>query len=159
MFILTFAAAIGSGLVAGVFFAFSSFIMSALGRLPAQQGIAAMQSICITVINLGFMLALFGTAVLGLVLTAGSFSQWGQPRQILLVLAAVFYAVGCIGVTMVCNVPLNNALVAVQSDSGEAVTLWARYLKEWTFWNHVRTVASAITCALYIAAVARLSAD
>jgi uncharacterized membrane protein len=56
-------------------------------------------------------------------------------------------------------VPLNNALVAVQSDSGEAVTLWARYLKEWTFWNHVRTVASAITCALYIAAVARLSAD
>jgi uncharacterized membrane protein len=38
-------AALGSGLVGGVFFAFSTFVMRALARVPAAQGIAAMQSI------------------------------------------------------------------------------------------------------------------
>ena len=40
VFVLIFAAAIGSGLVAGIFFAFSSFVMAALGRLPSDHGIA-----------------------------------------------------------------------------------------------------------------------
>jgi hypothetical protein len=39
--VLTVAAAVGSGVMAGVFFAFSTFVMRALGRLPAPQGIAA----------------------------------------------------------------------------------------------------------------------
>ncbi len=47
--ILTFAAVLGSGLVAGIFFAFSTFVMRALGQLPQDQGIAAMKSINITV--------------------------------------------------------------------------------------------------------------
>jgi uncharacterized membrane protein len=44
-FVLTVVAALGCGLNAGVFFAFSSFVMAALRRLPPAQGIAAMQSI------------------------------------------------------------------------------------------------------------------
>ena len=40
VFVLIFAAAIGCGLVAGIFFAFSSFVMAALGRLPSDHGIA-----------------------------------------------------------------------------------------------------------------------
>ena len=51
LFILTLLAALGSGLVAGIFFAFSAFIMSALGRVAAQCGIAAMQSINVTVLK------------------------------------------------------------------------------------------------------------
>jgi hypothetical protein len=35
----------------GVFFAFSSFVMAALRRLPAAQGIAAMQSIHVTAVT------------------------------------------------------------------------------------------------------------
>lgn len=42
---VTLIAALGCGLVAGVFFAFSSFVMPALKRLPPAQGISAMQSI------------------------------------------------------------------------------------------------------------------
>jgi uncharacterized membrane protein len=67
-FTLTFAAALSSGLVAGVFFAFSSFVMPALGRIHPDQGIVAMQSITVTAITPAFMLALFGTAVVALVL-------------------------------------------------------------------------------------------
>jgi len=44
LFIVTLLAALGCGLIAGVFFAFSTFVMKALARLPTSHGIAAMQS-------------------------------------------------------------------------------------------------------------------
>jgi uncharacterized membrane protein len=66
---LTVLAALGAGLVAGIFFAFSTFIMAALARLPAEGGIAAMQSINVAVLNPLFFLAFFGTAAIALVLS------------------------------------------------------------------------------------------
>ena len=62
--ILTLLAALGSGLMAGLFFAFSSFVMAALARLPADQGITAMNSINVTILNLSFSVAFFGTTIL-----------------------------------------------------------------------------------------------
>ena len=64
LILLTFAGVLGSGLVAGVFFAFSSFVMRALGRLPESDGIAAMKAINVTVLNPGFFLAFFGTGAI-----------------------------------------------------------------------------------------------
>ena len=66
----------------------------------------------------------------------------------------VLYVLGMFVVTMTFNVPLNNALAAADPASQEAASLWARYLTDWTFWNHVRTVASTLACALFIAAIA-----
>lgn len=153
MFVLTFAAAIGCGLVAGIFYAFSTFVMAALGRLPSDQGIAAMNSINVTVINPLFMVAFFGTALVCLVLAALSWLWWDEASGKLLLLGAVVYLAGCIGVTMFRNVPLNDALAAVQPGTAEATALWARYLNEWTLWNTVRTVASAIAAILITAAL------
>jgi uncharacterized membrane protein len=79
IFLLTFTGAIGSALVAGIFFAFSTFVMQALGRIPAEQGITAMQSINITVINPLFMLAFLGTGAVCLVLGGGRSSS-GRRR-------------------------------------------------------------------------------
>src|SRR5215203_1545051 len=101
---LTLAAAIGCGLVGGIFFAFSTFVMAALGRLPTDHGIAAMNSINVTVINPLFFLAFFGTGLLCLLLLAGSYFWWDQVSGKLLVAAAVIYLAGCIGVTMAFNV-------------------------------------------------------
>jgi uncharacterized membrane protein len=69
LFGLKLVTALGCGLVGGVFFAFSTFVMRALARLQPKEGIAAMQSINITVINPWFMTALFGTAIAGLFLS------------------------------------------------------------------------------------------
>ena len=149
-FIITFVSAISSALVAGVFFAFSTFVMQALGRIPPEQGIAAMQSINITVINPLFMLAFMGTGALCLAMAAGAFLRWEEPGSKLILAASLIYLVGCIGVTIAFNVPLNDALAAVQPGTDEVATLWARYLSEWTFWNHVRTVAPIISAALLI---------
>lgn len=146
---LIFIAAIGCGVIAGIFFAFSSFIMAALGRIPAAQGIAAMQSINTTVINPGFMLALFGTALLCLGLACMAFFSWEHPGSALIVAASLLYLLGCIGVTMVCNVPLNDLLAAAQPNAPETQALWSRYLRQWTLWNHVRTVAPAASAVLF----------
>ena len=59
--ILTVVNAIGSALVAGVFFAFSAFVMAGLGRAPAEAGTAAMQGINVTAPTAPFMIAFLGT--------------------------------------------------------------------------------------------------
>lgn len=146
-----FAAAIGSGLVAGIFFAFSSFVMAALGRQPTAHGITVMNAINVTVINPGFMLAFFGTGVLCLAAVIGAALWWPGTRGILIIVATILYVGGSIGVTMVFNVPLNNALAGASVDTPEAAALWTRYLKDWTRWNTVRTVASASAAVLFTA--------
>ena len=153
VFVLIFAAAIGCGLVAGIFFAFSSFVMAALGRLPSDHGIAAMNEINVTVINPLFFLAFFGTAALCLAASAGSALRWTTSSGTLVLLASVIYLAGCIGVTMFRNVPLNNALAAVTLGTPEAAALWTRYLSEWTFWNTVRTVAPVVSAVLFTVAL------
>ena len=66
--VLAVAAALGSGVIASFFCAFSICVMRALGRLPPHQGIAAMQSINVVVLNPWFFTALFGTAALCIIL-------------------------------------------------------------------------------------------
>jgi uncharacterized membrane protein len=147
--VLTFCAALGCALIAGVFFAYSSFVMTALAKLPPAQGVAAMQSINVFAITPLFMTALFGTAaecVLLIVLTV--MTPRGGAGYVLA--GAVSYLVGTIVVTIACNVPRNNALAAVRPDSAEATSIWADYVVTWTAWNHVRTVASLIAAALLI---------
>src|SRR5687768_3119638 len=108
--VATFSTALGCGLIAGVFFAFSTFIMPALARLPAPQGIAAMQSINVAAITPLFMLALFGTGAACLVLGAYSLFTWQQPGAAYLLAGGLIYFFGVVVVTIVFNVPRNNAL-------------------------------------------------
>jgi hypothetical protein len=63
--LVTLLSTVGCGLVAGFFFAFLICVMKALGRLPAEQGITAMQSINVVVINPWFLTAFFGTGPRG----------------------------------------------------------------------------------------------
>jgi uncharacterized membrane protein len=154
-FVLKLCAALGCGLVAGVFFAFSTFVMPALARLQPTQGIAAMQSINITAINPLFMLALFGTAVVCLFLAIAALLQWQQPGTTYLLMGSLLYLVGSVGVTIACNVPLNDALAVVKPDSPDGITLWAKYLTNWTFWNHIRTIVSMAGAALLMISLSK----
>lgn len=148
-FPLVLVAALGCGLVAGVFFAFSTFVMPAFARLQPPQGIAAMQSINITAINPLFMIALLGTAFACLFLVVSVLFKWHQPSALHLLAGSLLYLVGAIGVTIAFNVPLNYDLAIVKPDSSEGATLWATYLTDWTFWNHVRTIAAIAAAALF----------
>jgi uncharacterized membrane protein len=147
--LLALAAALGSGLAAGFFFAFSATVMAALEKIPAPQGIAAMQSINVVVLNPWFFSVFFGTAALCLVAIVASALRWNDPRALYWLAGGAVYLVGTIGVTMVCNVPRNNALAALSPASVEAGALWLKYVPTWTAWNHVRTIAALVAALLF----------
>jgi uncharacterized membrane protein len=152
--ILTFIAALGSGLMAGFFFAFSATVMWALGRIQPASGIAAMQAINVVVLNPLFLGTFFGTAILSLVLAITALAGWSEPGSGYLLAGSLLYFGGTFLVTVVFNVPLNNKLAAVKPDSAEGKAVWTRYLREWTAWNHVRTVAPLAAMAAFILAFA-----
>ncbi|KAA0013007.1 DUF1772 domain-containing protein [Billgrantia pellis] len=144
--------AIGCGLVAGLYFAFSGFIMQALGRIDLGAGISAMNAINKAILRSLFMPLFFGTTLASAVLAALAPMRWGEPGTALMLAGGLIYMVGMFGVTLALNVPLNNEL-ARAAVTGDATAVWPRYLKHWTLWNHVRTVASTVACSCFIAAL------
>lgn len=144
---LPFLVCLGAAIVAGVFFAFSSFVMKALAQLPPAQGIAAMQRINVVVLNPVFLGVFVGTAVLAGIAVFAGFFPWGAPRSMLLFAAGLAYLVGCFGVTVVFNVPRNERLARLEAESEPGLAYWPVYLREWTRWNHVRTAAAALGAA------------
>jgi len=149
---LIFFTAISCALSAGIFYAFSTFVMQALAEQPSASGIATMQSINITVINPLFMAAFFLPAIASILLIISVLRQWDQPGAIYLLVGSICYLIGTIGVTVAGNIPLNDALAIVQPDSLEGATFWTRFLTDWTFWNHVRTIAALMASVFFVAA-------
>ncbi len=148
IFLLTLLSALGCGLIAGVFFAFSAFVMPALARVPPAQGIAAMRSINVAALRWPFMAAFFGTAASCALLAVGSLF-WRQDHfDSYLFIGGVTYLAGTVLVTVLFNVPRNEKLIGVRPGSVEGAEFWSRYLAEWTAWNHVRALASLLAAAL-----------
>lgn len=147
---LTFVAALGSGVVAGVFFAFSSFVMPGLARMPAAGGIAAMNSINITAVTPMFMTALFGTALVCLVVGIGAVMNMAQPGALWLLAGSLLYIFGSVVVTAIFNVPLNDALAGVDPAGANASAVWTSYLSEWVMWNHVRAITGIVAFGCFI---------
>jgi uncharacterized membrane protein len=144
-FTITLVAALGCGLMAGLFFAFSVAVMKALGRLPSAEGIGAMQSINVAIINPLFLVVFFGTAAACVLVMIASLLRWHDPGTIYLLIGGALYLVGTFFVTLVFNVPKNNALASVAPAQG--ASLWTDYLSKWTAWNHVRAAAALAAAA------------
>jgi uncharacterized membrane protein len=140
--IIALAALLGSGLIGGVFFAFSSFIMKALARVPSAEGIRAMQSINVVVINPMFLGAFIGTALLSAVMALLVLTGWSGPLPHWFFVGALLYVFGTFLVTARRNVPLNDQLEKVVPEAG--AELWSKYLRHWVFWNHIRTTAAML---------------
>ncbi len=142
-------ALLGSALVGGIFFAFSSFVMKALARVPSAEGISAMQSINVVVLNPSFLGPYVGTAVVSVGAGGLAWAGWGRPFAAFFLGGALFYLVGTFLVTALGNIPLNDELAAVPAADPAAGAVWERYLSRWTMWNHVRTVAAMVAALLY----------
>lgn len=140
-------ALLGSALIAGVFFAFSGFVMKALAKLPSPEGIAAMQSINVVVLNATFLGTFIGTALVSMLIAVLAVMAWSTPSAPWLLAGAVAYLAGTFLVTGLGNVPLNEQLAAVSATDPDAVLVWKRYLERWTPLNTIRTMA-AVAAAL-----------
>jgi uncharacterized membrane protein len=144
---------LGAATIGGVFFAFSTFVMRALAQLPPAHGVAAMQRINVVVLNPPFLGVFIGTAMVQAMAAGLSLVAWLPPRSPLLLAGAAFYLFGSFGATMAFNVPRNDRLAAMPADSDVAHGYWPTYVREWTFWNHVRTVAALASAACGIVAL------
>jgi uncharacterized membrane protein len=146
---LLWCSAIGCGLMAGVYFAFSTFIMTALARTGPGPGMAAMNAINVEIVKSLFMPLFLGTTLTSAALVVIAGFRLGEPGAVAMLAGGVIYVLGMFVVTAVFNVPLNDALAAADPASTEGTVLWARYLSDWTWWNHVRTVASVAAAVLF----------
>lgn len=147
--------ALGAATVGGVFFAFSNFVMPALARLPAAQGVAAMQQVNRTVMNIGFLGVFVGTALLGVVCVAAALLPGVPPQPMVRTAAGLLYVVGCFGVTAAFNVPRNERLAKLDADGAEAAAYWPAYVREWQRWNHVRCAAAIVAAVLAASGLGR----
>lgn len=147
MQLLVFPALVGSALMAGVFFTFSAFVMQALAKLPAGEGIRAMRTINQVILNPWFLSSFLGTALLSACI--GLFSILGNQARgsIWFLLAAALYFFGTFLITGIKNVPMNNQLESI--DDRNAKDYWRHYLKKWTAFNHIRTVTSLVAVLFY----------
>jgi uncharacterized membrane protein len=150
---LTVVAAVGSALVAGVMLAFSTSVMPGLGRRPAPQAVAAMQAMNSAILNPVFGLVFGGTALVCLGLAVSAPFTTDEAGAGWRAVGGLLYVVGTFGVTMVVNVPLNEALDEVDPDSAAGASTWQRFLPRWTAWNHLRTVMATAAAVVLIVAL------
>lgn len=146
--VLSVLAALGSGVVAGVFFAFSSFVLPALARLSGLRGAEAMQSINVVVLNRSFLGVFVGTAFISVTLLVATVLRGPGPHAGLRIAGAVAYLLGSFLVTLARSVPCNDLLAELDPNSPRALAGWRDYVAHWGPWNHVRTAGSILASIL-----------
>ena len=149
IFILTQAAILAYALVGGVFLAFSDFIMRSLANTSGTGGVEAMQVINKEVFRWVFMTLFIGMAPVSIAVAIYGYVYVGGGPGTLMALAGLVYLVGTFGVTVFCNVPMNEALAGMERDAEATLAYWTgTYLPRWVQWNTVRTIASILASAL-----------
>ncbi|MCU1359660.1 MAG: hypothetical protein JWN99_949 [Ilumatobacteraceae bacterium] len=151
---ITVAAALGAGISGGVLFAFSTFVMRGLGRVPDHDGIVAMQSINREAPSPVFMTAFMGTAVLCLALIVIALRHRDQPWSTTLLIGGALY-VSALLITAACHIPHNDSLALVDAGSADGARAWRSYVRNWTAWNHVRTATALGGSLAFILALAQ----
>lgn len=132
-FVFVLVAMLGSALVAGVFFAFFSFVMKAVDRLPSAQGIAEMLALNITVLNLWFLGFFIGMAAVCFLLMLWSLFQLSQANAENILLGSMFCLVGSLVVTALFSVPVNERLAKVDVLNADTENIWCDCVSEWMF--------------------------
>lgn len=150
---LTVICAVGTGTAAGVFFAFSTFVMKGLKRLPPARGTEAMQAINKEAPTPLFMLLLFGTGAACVALAVHALLNLDDSVAIYQLTGAALYILGAIVLTGAYHIPRNNKLDGLDANSAEGIAYWATYLKEWVRMNHVRTIAPLAAAILLTASL------
>jgi uncharacterized membrane protein len=150
-------ATVTTGLIAGLFYAFSCAVNLGLASQPDASYVATMQAINRRIQNPVFFASFFGAACLLLLALLLALPRRHSPRFPLIALACALYLGGGILLTVVGNVPLNERLDAVASDAtqDELARARAAYEGPWNAWHTARTAASTFAFIALVAACLR----
>jgi uncharacterized membrane protein len=143
------------GLMAGFFFAFSFLVMRALEVQPGVAGMPVMQTINVVVFNPVFGIAFSAAPAFCVFAMNTALVRRREPAANYALAGGALYLAGTLYVTVLGNVPLNDALAAVDATSGAAAAMWATYLREWVPWNHLRTAAAFAAAGLLTVGVSK----
>ena len=142
-----------TGLMAGIYFAFSVFVMQSLAQLPAHEGTRAMNAINDVIVKTAFLPLFFISSIahLGLVILVLATEV---EHAVLLGSAGAVYVLGMFFTTLVGNVPLNNRLAEYTEASEKQTDVWNDYLQRWVRLNHIRTISCTVSMVLMLVAMA-----
>ena len=144
-----------TALIAGLFYSYACSVNLGLGKLTDIQYISAMQSINREILNPVFFASFMGTLLFLPISSWLEYNQSGFSTSFwLLASAAIVYAIGTFGITISCNVPLNEMLdkFVVNSATIEQIAAQRKSFEiPWNRYNTIRTVAAIITMVLAIA--------
>lgn len=141
--LLTALTALGAAVTGGVLFGFSAFIMRGLDATSPQTAVTAMKEINRAAVRAPFMIPMFGTALLCIVLAVPAIQTLrGGEDEAWLVLAGGGFYLASLAITMAYHVPRNDALQEVEPGGTQVVAAWAEYVRDWVRWNHIRTAGS-----------------
>jgi uncharacterized membrane protein len=142
-----------TALSAGLFYAYSCSVNPGLGKLSDREYINAMNSINVAILNPVFFASFMGTQVFLPLSAYLNYAPGFNTRFILLLIAALVYAIGVFGVTMFGNVPLNDALASFNTTTASAKEITdhrAMFEDSWNFLHNIRTIANVISLILVI---------
>ena len=152
------AAALGSGVVGGVLYGFSAFVMRGLDATQPGTAVAAMQEINRAAPRAPLTVPLLGTALLCVLLAVnavrdlrgddGSTAPWWVLAGSALYLVAFLITAGY-------HVPRNDALMSVDAAGPDAAAAWGGYAGTWVRMNHVRAIAAIASSASFMVALLR----
>ena len=144
-----------TGLMAGVYFAFSIAVTPGLGRTDAKAYVTSTQRINESILNPVFLttfLLAFAAPAVAVFLHLG---DEGRARLPWIIAGALLYG-ATIVTTGALNIPLNNQIAAagdVTSESAPAVR--AAFHDRWLRYNNVRTVLAVAAVIMLAVALAR----
>ena len=144
------AATLATGVMAGLFFAYTFSVMPGLHASGDRTFVEGMQRINVAIQNGWFFLCFVGALVCTLAAVALHIPGPGRAALPWLVAGLVLYAVVLV-VTGAVNVPLNNALDA--AGRTDAAAARAAFEATWVTWNNVRTAANLGAFAALIGAL------
>lgn len=146
--------ALACAILGGVFLAFSDFLMRSLSLATQPAGVEVMQVINREVFRFVFIPLFLAMVPVSIFLAGYGWLRLSGPTGGLIIASALVYLLGAFGVTILCNVPLNNQLAAFADGSTGAQDFWVTtYLRDWTSWNTVRTMACIASAGMLAATV------
>jgi len=143
----TIAAAVGSGVMGGVYFAFSTFVMPALRRLPADRAVAAMQAINRAAPAPFVVVGLLGAGGTCVALAIEPITDLHDGAARWRLAGSGLYLVSLV-ITFGFHVPRNEALDRVDVADRGAGPAWEEFVGSWTAGNHVRAIVSVAAATM-----------
>lgn len=141
--ITLFIAVLLTGLSAGFFYAWEVSVIQGNKLVSDRSYLESMQNINRAIINPAFLLVFMGSMIMLVVSSYVQFRSGVSLSFWFLLTAAIVYLIGTFGVTIGGNVPLNDALDAININSLGAEEIKAFRMSYEAKWNSLHSIRTA----------------